>query len=177
MDNNKSLKIEYLCIAFFLISVIVLNVMIKLDYSFEYMTISLSELKGILDRNSIGALLQISLKRLKQYIFLFLLIKVTKKDTAINCVFIILSIILGIFMTVNCYYFGLSGIVEIIVLLCPHFIAYYILLKLTNRYIRLGNVKELKNIVTLSLLFVTGMLCEVFFSKIFLGFFINILYA
>ena len=176
-EKNISLKIEYICLGAFLISVIVMNILIKVGYNFDYMSISIIDLNNIVNKNDIYLLLQILIKRIKQYAFFFLIVKVTKKDVALNTVLLILSMVIGLFCTVNCYYLGVQGLFLFIILTFPHFVFYYILLKLTNQFIRLGSIKNVKNVITLVLIFVTGMLCESFFLKIFLQGFLNILYS
>lgn len=160
--------------AIFLMSVVfasvVINLFIKSGMDFSYLSLSFEQLEVMTGTTMISSIVYIFLKRIKHCLILFVLMRVLKPDFVYNAVVILLSGMLGVLLTVQTYYGGISGVFLLILYLIPHYFVYMMLVQyMYEHYTYTSNdTGKLKFLVTIMLLLGIGVLCEGFFSRFFL---------
>lgn len=178
MTEYKKIKCDRgtLIILAVIASSIVINVFFKMGFDFDYLTLSFDSVAEKSQGLNLSLLMYVLFVRLKQFLFIILLMKVLNIDIIYNTICILFGLGLGIIITVQTFYCGIYGIGELIIYMFPHFLIYiylinmlYLLFKNFNRdYLNFGKI------VFFLMLFCFGVSCEGIFSRFFLGKFFNI---
>ncbi len=169
------------------LSSFLMNMFIKKGLDFEYLTLSIYDIRDILSSKLMPLIMYIIFKRGKQIIVIWLLMKVIKPEYVYNTLLVVCSGMFGIMATVQSYYFGLGGMTILLLFLLPHYIVYALIVKLLYDYYGgkgyekshssseyfndniKGVIGEKTKVLTLFvILFAIGVMCEGFFSRFFL---------
>lgn len=148
----------------------IINLFIRNGLDFNYLSLSVDEVKLMSEASYMSMMLYILLKRLKHVLLVLILMKILKPDFVYNSIIIILSGMLGILLTVQTYYDGITGVFLLILYIFPHYIVYVILINyIYEHYVGgLGEIGKLKFLMVTVMLLMIGVLCEGFFSRFFL---------
>lgn len=165
LKNNKRIVLLIFSVFF---SSFIINLFIRNGFSFEYLFLSMDSIYAIMEEGYLISMFFILLKRLKHFLIIYILMKVIKPEYVYNGLITILSIMLGIMLTVQTYYEGISGVFLFLLYIVPHYIVYLILLRSMYEGSGTLSASKLKFTVTLLLLLAMGVLCEGFFSRFFL---------
>lgn len=162
MENKRFL---FMMASVFL-SCFFINLFIRKGFDFEYLHIDVYSINDSFKIEYLSMVSFVTLKRLKQFIILCILVNILNKDFVYNIIILLFGIALGIMLTVQTYYDGIVGIFLFILYIFPHYIVYFILLReiCTNSY----EGSNVKKYVIYLLLFFMGLLFETFFSRFFL---------
>lgn len=169
------------------LSVFLVDLLIRRDYDFEYLSLSVYDIEQFLGVNALSLIIYIVIKRGKQFILMFLLMKVFNAEIIYNTFLIVLCGLYAVIASVQCYYNGGEGLLTLLVFLFPHYIIYIFTVRLIcvycGRYkITLFKKNETDNydygskfynekskIITIFvILFVLGVVSEGIFSRFFL---------
>lgn len=160
--------------AILLISVVfasfIINLFIRNGLDFNYLSLSVDEIKLMSDASYISMMLYILIKRMKHVLLVLILMKVLKPDFVYNSILILLSVMLGILLTVQTYYVGIAGVFLLILYIIPHYIVYVMLINYIYEHYMGGlvDIGKLRFWMVTVLLLMIGVLCEGFFSRFFL---------
>lgn len=172
MSDIRTLKCDRRSLLVFsvLISCLTINIFIRAGFDFEYMKLS----SGVLINDSESCfnitVLYVLYVRIKQLIFVILLMKILNTETVYNCIIIFLGVVFGAMGTIQTYYSGLVGIGELILYILPHYIFYILLIHLLFRFYK-GFYREesrFGRILFLVVIFIGGIVAEAVFSRFFL---------
>ena len=147
---------------------IIINLFIKGGYDFEYLILSTENM--LLEDTYISSLIYVLITRIKQLFIIILCIKVFGSNMIKNSISIIICFLFGMLSTVQSYYFGFVGIIEIIIYMFPHYLIYYILIgemcKIGKSHA--GNKIPIGKKCLIFILFLVGIVFEGIFSRFFL---------
>ncbi|MCM1273017.1 MAG: hypothetical protein NC225_12065 [Clostridium sp.] len=166
------------------LSVFLINIFIRRGLDFEYLKLSIYDIEQSLNLNIVSLIFYVFVKRGKQFIIIWLLMKAIKPDLVYNIFLIVLCGMYGVMSTVQSYYIGFQGIITFIIYMLPHYIIYIFMVKLLYDYysgyrqsknasLNGGAMDEIMNekakvIALFIILFVMGVISEGFFSRFFL---------
>lgn len=172
MSGAKLIKFDRITIVVFaaMFAGVVVNVFIKCGLSFEYMFLGRDDLCSNEALPYFATILYVLFIRLKQLIFVLLLMKIINTDIVYNLLMIFIGGIFGTFATVQTYYGGLTGLTELLLSLLPHYIFYLFLLFMIYSHYKNWSKEnfQIGKIMFCAVIFCTGVVCEGFFSRIFL---------
>ncbi|MDE6023855.1 MAG: stage II sporulation protein M [Lachnospiraceae bacterium] len=167
-----------------ILSVFLINIFIRRGFDFEYLKLSIYDIEQSLNLNIVSLIFYVFLKRGKQFIVIWLLMKVIKPDLVYNIILIVLCGMYGVMSTVQSYYIGFQGIITFIIYMLPHYIIYIFMIKLLHDYY--AGYRQSKNVMSdagamdeimsekakvtalFIILFAMGVISEGFFSRFFL---------
>lgn len=149
---------------------VIINLFIRAGLDFSYLSLSVEQLGELSELSIMTSLVYVFLKRLKHCFIVFVLMRVLKPEFVYNAVVILLSGMLGVLMTTQTYYGGISGVFLLMLYILPHYIVYMMLVHYMyeQHTFASNDAVKLKFFVTVLLLLAIGVLCEGFFSKFFL---------
>lgn len=150
---------------------VIANVLIKCGLDLGYMRLSFDISYDINNVTSYStSILYILFTRLKQLIFIILLIKMINADVIYNLIIMFFGFIFGIFATIQTFYNGLTGIIELMLFLLPHYIFYMVLIHFIYKHYKNWSKDSMQfvKIIFLVVLFCAGVVSEGLFSRIFL---------
>ena len=153
-----------------LLASLAINLFIRCGFDFEYLQLTSSGYSCISSVSYATSVLYILVKRLKQFVLIIIFMKIFNTELVYNCLTISLSFIFGIFVTIQTYYSGLSGVIELLLYLLPHYIFYLILFCLVYKHYKNWTKDNFQpsKIMFFLVLFCAGVICEGFFSRFFL---------
>lgn len=149
---------------------VIINLFIRTGLDFSYLGLLPEQLGELSELSITSSLVYVFLKRLKHCLIIFVLMRVLKPDFVYSAVIILLSGMLGVLLTIQTYYGGISGVFLLLLYILPHYIVYIILIHyMYDQYTFASNeAGKFKFFVTVLLLLAIGVLCEGFFSRFFL---------
>lgn len=167
-------KIQINSVIMMLISVLfsslIINIFLRCGFVFDYLSIGIIDLDNIKDTGYITVGLSVILKRIKQFLIVFLFMKVINPDFVYSIIIAVLSMFFGIMLTVQTFYIGFNGIIILLLSLFPHYILYILIIKLLHQYTTSASSERGKFnfMLSICLFFVAGIICENYFSTFFL---------
>ncbi len=172
MTGSKLIRIDRITVVVFtvMLASVVVNVFIKCGLGFEYMCLGREDLCSNEILPYSVTILYVLFTRLKQLIFIILLMKIINTDIVYNILMIFIGGIFGVFATIQTYYGGLTGLAELLLFLLPHCIFYLLLLFMIYSHYKNWSKEnfQIGKIMFCAVIFCTGVVCEGFFSRIFL---------
>lgn len=158
----------YCGLASVIISSFIVNFMILSGFTFDNIIINREIFLLVFERPYKLICFIVIYKRIKQLLLIYVLYKLVNAELAYNILISILSFAVGIFISVQSYYEGFAGVVEYILYLFPHYIFYMLIIGTLYRYKKRCISSKIYTFLLIVLFFLSGILCELFFSKFFL---------
>ncbi len=160
-----------IAIASIFFSSLIINVIIKRGYSFDYLIFTIEDIKRTLSLPIVSSCLILFLKRIKQVLLIIILMKFIKPDFLYRAIIALLGVLYGTLMSVqaNCggiYYAGIF-----IISILPHYIIYFMCIDLIYKFYmgRVFNKNKVQFISIIVMLTICGVLLEENFLRIFLS--------
>ncbi len=153
-----------------LFSCLLINIFLRCGLEFDYLAIGILDVEGINEAGFLSVVLAVVLKRLKQFLIIFLLMKVVNSDFIYSIIIVILSMVFGVMLTIQTFYIGFNGVIILLLSLFPHYVLYILIIKLLHQYsLNTSSEKGKINFILSFLMFFTaGVICENYFSTFFL---------
>ncbi len=166
VDISKSL----LLIISVIFASIIINLFIRCGFDFSYLKLSAADINKLDEVSYTTSAIFVLIKRLKHIILIVLFMKVIKPEIVYSLLMIALSFMFGVFVTTQTYYSGMTGVIELILYLFPHYIVYIVLLYEIHKLIKdwTKDSYQLGKIVFFMVILCCGVLCEGIFSRFFL---------
>lgn len=165
----------------FLLSLTVLsffvNFMIEKGFRLSSLQIDLSRLMGNLTDEQASLWLYTIIQRTKQFILILLLMKLFPVSYVINGLILLAGGFIGVLFSVETFYDGFSGILYTILCFFPHYIFYFINVKMLSEYYGKnyviyhnegGKLKIISNFALNIFIFLCGLVSEIVINQIFL---------
>jgi hypothetical protein len=149
----------------------VVNIFLKKDFSFSYLVLSLDDLGKNLEKNIHSVMLFLVIKRAEQLAVIALLMHLIKPETVFNMVICLLGAMLGVMVSVQTYYEGISGVFLLVLYCIPHYPIYVLFLWMLKNYNirRALNQRQLRLLAVAFLVFLIGVIFEGVVSRFFLN--------
>ena len=167
LQNYYELLIAMVSVFF---SSLIINIIMKKGTSFDYLLITMADLKRTISIPVISAFLIIFLKRIKQIAVLIVFMKLFNPDIVNNLSIVILSSFYGVLMSVQAYAGGIYMVGIFLVSILPQYILYYMCVDLTYKFYKgkVFNKNKAKFFCTIIMLTVIGTFLEENFLRFFL---------
>lgn len=149
---------------------LIFNLCIRNEIDFSYLNIDISDVSGLTLQGSKISIKYVVYKRIKQFVLVFVLIKGFGVDKIFNLLTVVGGGLIGLMVSVQVYYQGLTGLIILFGCTLPHYVLYYfgMYYSYKNKMFKSGYQDNLKKIIMVCLIFVTGLMLELFFMTIFL---------
>ncbi|MBE5943559.1 MAG: hypothetical protein E7258_01430 [Lachnospiraceae bacterium] len=148
---------------------VITNLFIRCGFDFSYMQLLYNE-NDVSQISYTTTTIYVIIKRLKHIIVISLFMMAIKPEFVFSALTILLGFMYGGMATVQTYYIGISGLLQLIIMIIPHYIIYtiliYELMKMFSNKINESN-KVGKLLFLLSILCL-GIVFEGTFSRFFL---------
>jgi hypothetical protein len=172
MDNIKSMGREihiFMCIVATIIASIIFNILIKSGYTLESLIIGRENYEILKNADFLELTLVTFFTRIKQVLIVYVLYRLINPDIVYSSMVIVSSFVAGGMICVQTFYEGFLGVLELILFFFPHYIFYFLLVRII--YIQMKKNRKIVagRVMLVLILFLSGMLCELIFSKIFLN--------
>lgn len=166
-DNERG--INYLMILFTIAaSSFVINMLIRGGLSLEFIAVNNYDIKLMHETDIRIRLLEVSFARLKQLVIIIFLMHFFDCTKVYGMLSVILGIGIGVFLSVQCCYMGIQGMNIFLLSVLPHYIFYVLIIKALYNEIKWKKSKRIYVFLFVTMMFLAGLACEVFFSEIFL---------
>lgn len=172
MEKVKYIKDNiriYIGLVAVIVSSIIINICIRAGYSFDSIIIGREQYEQIITLPLGNVAIVVVLKRLKQLALVYVLYKLFGVELGYSIVLCSLAFVFGGFLSVQAFYSGFMGIVEFILYLLPHYVFYILIIRIMYTLIKYSNKGFWYAFALITLLFLSGILCELFFSRFFLN--------
>lgn len=150
---------------------ILVNILLKLNIDMNYLSIDIYEIISVHKSNMFDVFLYLFIERGKQLIVIYLLSKVINPNILQNIIIVLLMFCLGVFLTIQTFYYGFAGILILLASIFPQYFVYIFLVKYLCQ--RFNGEKYNKNkyvyYVNVTLLLLLGVVLEEIFLIFFLG--------
>lgn len=156
---------------FVFFSSLIINILLKKGISFDCLVFTVEDIKNAMKLPVLSSFIVLSLKRIKQMAIIIVLMKLFKPEYVYNFLIVLASVVYGIIMSVQAYSGGIAYVGAFIVGIFPHYLIYFICVKLIyDFYIgRTFNKNKIKFALAVFMLTMFG----VFFEENFLRFFLK----
>lgn len=156
-------------IAAIIVSVFAVNFMLRQNKDFAYLNLSVYNLSFLNDYN-VSTAIFIFLKRLKQFILIYALMRLLKNEIVLYVIIAFLGLMYGALSSIQVYYDGFFGALLLIFYLLPHYILYIFLLIKTSKFISYGSGerKYIKFFLFAGIILCIGVCMEIVVSRFFL---------
>ena len=160
-----------IAIASIFFSSLIINVIIKRGYSFDYLIFTIEDIKRALSLPIVSSCLILFLNRIKQVILIIILMKFIKPDFLYRAIIALLGVLYGTLMSVQANYGGIYYAGIFIISILPHYIIYFMCIDLIYKFYmgRVFNKNKVKFISIIVMLTICGVLLEENFLRIFLS--------
>lgn len=150
-----------------IVGCIIANILIKKEYDLSALDLSIQTIDTSTKQLHSKNFSVLAFTRCKQMVILLLFIKVFRVEKVIFSILCLFGLVMGILLSTQCFYMGFCGIVIIFIAVFPQFILYYLSIIMVKRYIRAGGNRELrlKCVACFLVLFIVGLVCEMYFSE------------
>lgn len=172
MENVKFIKNNvqvYLGLAAVILASIIINIFLRAGYSFDELVVGRGEYIKLIQNSIQDVALVTIIKRLKQLLIVYVIYKIINIDIAYCAVTTILCFLFGSMISIQSYYGGVMSVIELLLFLLPHYIFYILIIRNMYVYVKWKNRSKVYVCVMILLLFMSGLLCEIFFSRFFLN--------
>ena len=168
VQNYSELLISVAAIFF---SSLIINIIIKKGYSFDYLIFSIEDIKRVLSLPIVSSFFILLFKRIKQVLLIIIIMKFTKPDLSYHVIIILLGVLYGMMMSVQANYGGIYYAGIFIVSILPHYIIYFLCIDLIYKVYkgRVFNKNKVRFISVIVMLTVCGVFLEENFLRIFLS--------
>lgn len=156
-------------IAAIIVSVIAVNFMLRQNKDFGYLNLSVYKLK-IADGVNVSTIFLIFLRRVKQFVLIYALMKLLKNEVILYVIIAFLGVMYGMLSSIQVYYDGFLGALLLIFYLFPHYILYVFLLIKASKFISYGSGehKYIKFFLFAGIILCLGVCMEIVVSRFFL---------
>lgn len=172
MVSGKIIKFDRTSMVVFIVlfASLMANILIKCGVDFEYLGMSFEQYSFENDIAYSSSIMYIAFTRLKQGILIFLLMKTLNPEVIYNCINIFLGCYFGFLLSVQTFYSGVTGVSLLLLFIFPHYFFYLVLIYLVYRHYKNWSKESLRfpEIMFFLVLCCAGVVCEGFFSRIFL---------
>lgn len=167
LQNYNELLISMVSIFF---SSLIINIIMKKGGSFEYLIITMADIKRTITMPVISSFFIILFKRLKQLAVLIVLMKLFNPDIINRLAVVLLSSLYGILMSVQAYTGGITLVGTFLISILPQYILYFMCIDFTYKFYkgRVFNKNKVKFVCTIFMLTVIGAFLEENFLRFFL---------
>ena len=168
VQNYSELLISVAAIFF---SSLIINIIIKKGYSFDYLIFSIEDIKRVLSLPIVSSFFILLFKRIKQVLLIIIIMKFIKPDLSYHVIIILLGVLYGMMMSVQANYGGIYYAGIFIVSILPHYIIYFLCIDLIYKFYkgRVFNKNKVRFISVIVMLTVCGVFLEENFLRIFLS--------
>ncbi|MBQ9232937.1 MAG: hypothetical protein IJ167_02725 [Lachnospiraceae bacterium] len=167
IQNYNVLLISMVTVFF---SSIIINIIIKKGISLEYLSFDVQDIRRVIALPVISSFFILLLKRIKQLIIVIVLMKLIKPEIIYNTIIIMLSVMYGMFMSIQAYTGGIYYVGVLIVSILPHYIFYFLCVDLVFRFYKgkVFNKNKIRFITSIFMLTAIGVFLEENFLRFFL---------
>ncbi len=152
------------------------NYLIVSGCSLRYLGIDMSAVNSTLSDENLSVFMVTVFQRIKQLVIIILLFKFIKTDLVLAVLIGLSGVIIGLLVSVETYYQGITGVIYTILCFFPHFVFYCINIKLLSEYYGdshkrsffSGNGAKLKFVIINLLVFLLGVGSELIINRFFL---------
>jgi hypothetical protein len=172
MENIKNLGKDihiFLCVIAVIAASIIINILIRSGYGMEGFVIGIENYEIIRDADSFEIILVTIYTRIKQLAVVYVLYRLVDSEMAYNGIVMFSAFAAGSMICIQTFYEGLTGVIELILFLFPHYIFYFLAIRTMYIKVKRCNKIGTRGMLIVFFAFSTGILCELFFSKIFLN--------
>ncbi len=168
VHNYSELLIAIVAVFF---SSLIINIIIKKGYSFDYLIFSIEDIKRVLSLPIVSSFFILLFKRIKQVLLIIIIMKFIKPDLSYHVIIILLGVLYGMMMSVQANYGGIYYAGIFIVSILPHYIIYFLCIDLIYKFYkgRVFNKNKVRFISVIVMLTVCGVFLEENFLRIFLS--------
>lgn len=151
-------------------SSLIVNVIMKKGVDFDYLIVTMQDIKRTLDIPVISSYFLVLIKRIKQLVIIILLMKFFKPEIIFNLFIVLISSFYGIIMSVQAYYGGVYSVGIFLISIFPQYILYFLSVDFTYKFYkgRVFNKNKIKFISAVFMLTAIGTFFEENFLRIFL---------
>lgn len=152
---------------------VIFNLFIRREYDFSYILIDINDMVSILSKEKTDIFCSVIINRIKQVFFILLMFKAIGSSRAYSIFMIAGGGLVGLIVSAQLHYLGITGLMIMAGFVLPHYIIYYLGIVYCYRLKLFDNAKEsdIKNILSVCVIFTLGIILECFFSTFFLKFF------
>ena len=149
----------------------IINIIIKRGYSFDYLMFTIEDIKRVLSLPIVSSFLILLFKRIKQVLLIIILMKLIKPDLLYHAIIVLLGALYGMMMSVQTNYGGIYYAGIFIISILPHYIIYFLCIDLIYKFYkgRVFNKNKVRFISVIVMLTVCGVFLEENFLRIFLS--------
>jgi hypothetical protein len=172
MDNIKSIGKDVhimLCVMAVIVSSIIINILIKSGHSMDGFVVGRDNYEVLMSSDFVEAVFLTLFTRLKQFAVVFVLYRLINSELAYNGIIGCCSFVAGGMVCVQTFYGGLTGVFELMMFLFPHYIFYFLTVRTMYIRIKRSGKTGTGGFAVAFSFFIVGIICELFFSKIFLN--------
>jgi hypothetical protein len=146
------------------------NYLILNGYSLHYVQIDVTKLAENLSDQTKGWWLYTILLRVKQFVFLWLLVKLLPYSVIQNLFLVMTAVCAGLLFSVETFYYGVSGILITGLCFLPHYVFYFLSIKMLAEYYNDITKKKsaIPRLLMILLIFCFGVLSELTWNQFFL---------
>jgi hypothetical protein len=171
MDNIKSIGKDlhiFLCVMAVIVSSVIFNILIRSGYTMDGFVIGRENYEIISNADFFELTFITLFTRFKQLAVIYVLYRLVNSELAYDGIIMMCSFIVGGMICIQTFYQGISGVIELVLFLFPHYIFYFLAVKTMYTQLKRCGKTGTRGLMVVLLLFLSGVLCELFFSKIFL---------
>lgn len=166
LQNYNELLISMVSVFF---SSLIINIIMKKGISFDYLIITMADIKHTIAMPVISSFFIILLRRLKQLAVLIVLMKLFNPDIINRLAIVLLSSFYGVFMSVQAYTGGIALVGVFLISILPQYILYFMCIDFTYKFFkgRVFNKNKIKFMCSVFMLTAIGTFLEENFLRIF----------
>ncbi len=169
MKYKQELYLYLFAISVVLASLAV-NLFILKGYNHLRIDLLLEGMKGVSTRGAGDIFSYIVIKRLKQLFLVYVLLKTFKPEIILSVMSVLFGVFWGMMISNQVYQNGFMGAILLVLCFIPHFPVYILVIKnitstIQNKY---RDKYLIMSILTIMFIFAIGIVCECYFSRIFL---------
>jgi hypothetical protein len=172
MENKKTTGRDihvFICVVSLVAATITTNIVLSFGFEMDIFVVGRENYESLVKADLTSLVFATLFIRFRQLFIIYLLYRLVRAESVYNMALSFFSFVVGAMICIQTFYSGISGVVEFLLYLFPHFIFYFLIIRVIYVYIKAYGKLSTRCFIMAMLYFAIGLLCELFFSKIFLG--------
>jgi hypothetical protein len=172
MENKKNTGRDihvFICVISLVAATVTTNIVLSFGIEMDIFVVGRENYESLVNADFTALVFATLFIRCRQLFIIYLSYRLVRAESVYNMVLSFLSFSLGAMICIQTFYSGISGVVEFVLYLFPHFIFYFMIIRVMYVYIKAYGKLSTRCFIVVLLYFAIGLFGELFFSKFFLG--------